>query len=218
MVRALGKKGTRSVPWAAIAAGGLLLAGAAGVGEEPLAVMRVEEDWQVVLNEPEADLQAPQFHSIMSPVGNSDELHFQVSWNYREELDFAPGGLQLVAWNGEHLLTARDVRSDALSHSAETIRWTQGLRVAEGRLLFEVKNGSSATWGSFGGAEAQLVSPVALANLNGYRPQVSATSSWISYGANRVDELRINEVRWYDGEGRLVARSTTPIVVYARGQ
>ena len=63
--------------------------------------MRVEEDWEVVLNDPGEDIDAPQFHTIISPFANLDSFHLQVCWNYRETPEFRPGGMQLIAWLGD---------------------------------------------------------------------------------------------------------------------
>lgn len=64
-------------------------------------VMRVEEDWEVVLNQPNLNMNAPQFHTACSPFGSVSALYLQICWNYREQAEFAPGGLQLVAWVGD---------------------------------------------------------------------------------------------------------------------
>jgi hypothetical protein len=52
-----------------------------------------------------------------------------------------------------------------------------------------------------------------LPNLDYYTPQVSTENSWITYGANRVDLLGINEVRYYGASGLLYVDSA-PKVVY----
>lgn len=177
-------------------------------------VMRVEEDWELRLNEPGEMENAPQFHSLMSPSGNTDSFYFQICWNYHEDPDFVPGGLQLVAYNDDDLVGSKAVRSDQLSRSAETIVWTQSLSTNGLVLTFNVSNGRSVTWGSFGGPLASLALAHPVSNLNNYRPSVSAASSWVSYGANRVNLVQIREVRYYDAVGNLIDRDQTPRVVY----
>jgi len=181
---------------------------------DDIPVMRVEEDWEVVLNEPGSDVDAPQFHTIISPYANLDSYHLQVCWNYREQYDFAAGGMQLLAWKGEASAGYKSYREDKLSTVAETVSWTQSVTTTGCSLTFEVKNGSSITWGNFGGALLRLTGNVYVPNLNNYSPTTSAAESWISYGANRVDLLRIKEVRHYDAEGRLISRDQTPRIVY----
>ena len=76
---------------------------AAGAPPDVLVIMRVEEDWEVVLNEPGSDVNAPQFHTVMSPFGDLDSLYAQITWNYRELPDFEAGGLQIQAdQNGQY--------------------------------------------------------------------------------------------------------------------
>jgi hypothetical protein len=45
---------------------------------------------------------------------------------------------------------------------------------------------------------------------------VSQENSYITYGANRVELMRIREVRRYDSEGNLISRDQTPRIVYER--
>ncbi len=182
--------------------------------EEAVDVMRVEQDWEVVLNEPGTDIDAPQFHTVISPFGNLDSFYLQVCWNYREEPDFVPGGMQLQAWQGEDPAGKKSYREDKLSTFAETITWTQTMQTNGSVLTLGIINGSSTTWGSFGGADTSLSGNVGVANLNGYSTDTSVYNSWISYGANRVNTLRITEVRRYDRDGKLISRDQTPRVVF----
>jgi hypothetical protein len=188
----------------------------AAVGDPPAgsSVARVEEDWQLVLNEPVESLNAPQFHTLMSPQGSTDGVYGQVSWNYWELPEFTAGGLQLQAWRGEDDLSHRCVRSDSLSRDAETVTWTQALQLHEHSVRFSLLNGHSSSWSTFGGPETYVDLPAMLTNLNGYSPLVSRSSSWITYGANRVDALKITAVRRYDVNGTLLSSDTTPLVVY----
>lgn len=178
------------------------------------AIMRVEQDWEVVLNEPDLQLDAPQFHTILSPCGNLDSYYLMVCWNYREQVDFASGGMQLLAYNGENLIGKKSYREDKLSTAAETISWTQVARTNGSVLSFEIANGSSTTWGAFGGSDTNLSGEVGVANLNGYSTSVSSANSWVSYGANRVNVLRIKEVRYYDAADNLISRDSEPKIVY----
>jgi hypothetical protein len=181
-------------------------------------VMRVEEDWEALLNEPDDGVVAPQFHTIISPIGDAESLYYQACWNYREQPDFVSGGMQLFVYSGDGAIGQKSVREDPLSTMAETITWTQSMSTTGAQLIFVIKEGQSSQWGSFGGWETRLAGSVAVPNLNGYSPEVSTNSSWVSYGANRVDLLRIKEVRYYDGEGNLLARDSSSRVVYQLDQ
>lgn len=176
-------------------------------------IIRVEEDWEIILLEPGDDLHVPQFHTVMSPYQSQNATYFQVSWNYREEPDFQPGGLQLQAWGGDDYFGGRDVDIGGLSRDAETVTWTQSLSVDLTDLTFAITNGHSSSWGSFGGESMTVRLPRAMHSLSGYSTNVSAQGSWITYGSNRVVRLQITEVRTYNEEG-LVSRNSTPRVVY----
>jgi len=60
----------------------------ASVAQPPESIMRVEEDW--VLVEPDGDVLAPQFHTLMSPFIHLDSFYAQVTWNYWELPEFEP--------------------------------------------------------------------------------------------------------------------------------
>lgn len=183
-----------------------------GAGSEP--VVRVEEDWGLVLNEPDDAVASPQFHTVMSPVANLDSVYAQVLWNYREVPDFVAGGLELQMWNGEQLLQNKSGREDPLSRSAEVIRWTQVLEVTGEGLSFSIQDGQSVSWGSFG-PELHLMVSEGRSDLNGYSPDVSVQNACITYGANRVSVLAIGCVRYYGQSGNLIAIDTTPRIVHS---
>ncbi len=181
--------------------------------EDTSVVIRVEEDWVLVLNEPASELVAPQFHTVMSPFQHLKQGYFQVSWNYRELPAFEAGGLQIQAWQDEDGLDDVSVGENSLSQDAETIVWTQSLETNGSQLAFKIVNGQSSSWGSFGGDEWSSVVSVATTNLNNYSAAVSKANSWITFGSNRVDSLVITEVRYYDVNG-LTAVDSEPVVVY----
>jgi hypothetical protein len=192
-----------------------MLGGSAIAAEpSPTDVMRVEEDWRVVLTDPDGRVDSPQFHTAMSPYGNLDSQFVQVVWNYRES-PFTPGGLQLQVWSSEWLLGSKNVREERLSGTAETVTWTQVLAADGTRVSVEVTNGQSTTWGPFGGSSTRVTGFVPVANLNQYSTDVSAESSWVSLGSNRVQELVITEVRRFGING-LLSVDSTPKVVFSQ--
>jgi hypothetical protein len=201
---------------AGVAASTLLIGNPVGLGDsspyDP--VYRIEEDWQLVLNEPQPLVSAPQFHTVMSPFGSLSGYYALVIWNYREnaEGDVELGGLQIQDWNGESQLGRNSVGTAALSTTAETVTWTQRLSVNSTQYTFEILNGHSETWGNFGEDMRVCRSP-GWSDLSSYSTDVSASNSWITYGANRVNHLAITQVRRYKMSGAVVVDST-PRVVY----
>jgi len=180
-------------------------------------VIRVEEDWVMVLYEPNDALTTPQFYTVMSPHDHLDSFFAQVTWNYREDPDFTPGGMQIQAWDTEYLVTEKSFFAEMLSGSAETVRWTQSLSTDGSKLTFAINNGQSTTWGTFGypAENMKIQATAALPNLNGYNPVLSQSNSGISFGSNRVDSLTIAEVRYYGPSG-LLATDSSPKVVFDR--
>jgi hypothetical protein len=170
-----------------------------------------------VLNEPEDALQAPQFHTVISPFGHIDWVYAQVTWNYRELPEFEPGGLQVQAWAGEECSLQKNFGYQELSSTAETVKWTQALETDGAVLTFEIVNGESVTWGAFGGTSLRIQGTAPVPVLNAYDTNVSVKNSLVSFGANRVKELVITQVRYYGAEG-LLGVDANPRVVYQGDQ
>lgn len=178
----------------------------------PPEIVRIEEDWILILNEPNDAMFAPQFHTVMSPFGHLESIYLQVIWNYWEYPEFEPGGLQMQAWDGDLIEYEKDFHGQQLSTNAETVAWTQILETDGEVLTFRIENGSSETWGTFGGEYMQIRGLTNLPNLNHYRTALSANNSLVTYGANRVDLLEIVAVRYYTAEG-LIHTDTIPRVI-----
>lgn len=177
-------------------------------------VARVEEDWRLVLNEPNGLLNAPQFHTAFSPLGGVDGPHVLMTWNYQDAAEAIPGGVQMQAWDGDNMVQAKDLGSGVLSQVAESITWTQRMVMTPSGVRGSIEDGSSSTWGSFGGMgwHADIAAPTG--DLNGYDTAESVHNSWITYGSNRVSLLVIEEVRRYAADGTLLYVDSTPKVVF----
>lgn len=183
---------------------------AAPIFTEP--VLRIEEDWALVLNEPDGNVDSPQFHTVMSPYDSAESFFAQVLWNYREVPEFKPGGVQLQSYYGDKLIRRLSMEYGQLSATAETITWTQSLTTDGAMLSFEVSDGQSTTWGSFG-KDMRIDEDAGLKGLDGYRTEVSVKESCITYGSNRVDSMFITQVRYYGASGLLWV-DVTPHVVF----
>lgn len=187
-----------------------------GAGGDPGSahIVRVEEDWVMVLNEPNYSTDAPQLHTMMSPYPEIGSFYGQISWNYRDQPEYRSGGMQMSLWNDEEFLARRNLEWARLDTVAETVTWTQVLDLDSGYVYFRVENGSSVTWGAFGGALTTVSALYDLADLNGYIPDVSVENACITFGANRVDLLAMVSVRYYDENG-LVAEDSELRIVHA---
>jgi hypothetical protein len=180
-------------------------------------VVRVEQDWELVVNEPNEFTYSPQFHTVMSPFSHLDSYYAQVTWNYQQGTQFTLGGLQLQCWNGSDLVRTRGVKTEPLSIESETVVWTQVLWKVDDLLVFRIIDGQSTSWGWFG-RDMAIDQSTDLIDLEGYSTDVSVQKSWITFGANRVDSLVIKQVRMFDVDDNLVRVEDSPRVVYQRSQ
>ena len=221
MSHSLGSKRTRvgnrfALAGLATASAWVMLAMPSTAVTEPASepIVRVEEDWRLVLNEPDHAVDAPQFHTVMSPYADLESVYMQATWNYWEQPDFESGGLQLQTWESDQSVADKGFfERQQLSTNTETITWTQVLDNNGEVLFFGIENAQSQTWGAFGGENMKVHTDRHVSDLNGYRPEVSATNSWVTYGANRVDLLVITAVRYY-GRSGLLYQDTTARVIY----
>ncbi len=105
-------------------------------------VMRVEEDWALVVAEPDIDNNSPQVTCVISPLSMaSGYAAFDI--NYRTQPNYAAGGLQLHIWNPVDPIVTKNFSADGmLSVQNETITWTQTMSLQQGSLTFQVLMGS----------------------------------------------------------------------------
>ena len=143
-------------------------------------VVRVEEDWQLVLASPASQKASPQFETVMSPFGHTDTAYARITWNYLELPEFSPGGLQLQAWNGDNVLFENHLALSPLSANDETITWTQVLETNDGALRFQISNGNAPSQPGFSSADLVIQGGAGLAHLNTYTTGVSVGKSGIT--------------------------------------
>jgi hypothetical protein len=176
-------------------------------------VVMVEEHWELKIAEPDSASSSPQTSMVMSPTGDADEQYFVFTLNHHNSSGFQAGGLQVQEWDGDDLVDDRSAHEDGtLSHSGETITWVQRLELTNGLLKFGVYNGTSETWGTFGGSDMTLSAQSSLGQLNGYRPAVSLTESQVGFAENRVDSLVLKKLVWKTSDGQ-VYEQNAPIPI-----
>jgi hypothetical protein len=188
----------------------LLSAGVAS-GQE---ILKIEEDWQLIISQPDPATFAPQVTTTLSPVGNLDSTYAVFDVNLRNIPSYEAGGVQFQLWHGNTALVSQKQNTGTLLHVAdETVSWTQRQSISDGQLVFEVVNGKSQTWGDFGGLS--LASTTELTNLNGYNSSVSLANSAVGFASNRVTSFKLLAVRTYSAAG-LIGQDTEPKVVFPR--
>jgi len=177
-------------------------------------VVRVEEDWKMVLGEPEPQSVAPQVTCVISPFNNVDSWYAAFTLNYRGLPNFSPGGLQLQVWDNEMSLLVKDFPdTSVLSQTGETVTWPQSMELKGGWLTFGIPNGRSATWGNFGDQDVLKAGVnTTLSNLNNYSPTVSVKNSGIGFASNRVKSLVLVQIRLTLSTGDILVDKAQKIV------
>jgi hypothetical protein len=171
---------------------------------------QVEEDWQLVIANPDLSGNGPQITSCMSPVGDGSTPFVAFDMNYREFPVYQPGGMQLQAWSGKKVLATSSFIGPLFNTAGETLTWTQRMGVANGTVSYQIANGQSVTWGNFGQGDSQLsVSYNTTAtSMAGYNPSLSVANSGVTWESNLVTSMTLLRVRYY-ANGQLIATDTT---------
>jgi len=179
-------------------------------------VVRIEEDWRVEITAPEPLDHAPQIVNVISPLSSLDWTHAVFEINHATLPEYYEGGMQLQRWFGEYVLDYRNAPgTDLLNTDNETITYTIRMKVGEGKLQFEVVDGNSETWGTFGG-EGYLKhsEDTIITDLDNYNPATSVGNSRIGFASHRVKKFVRTQVRYYDADNALVATDETEHVVH----
>jgi len=177
-------------------------------------LVHVEEDWELVVGQPDSNTAGPQIACTMSPFGDINGTYFTLEVNHQSMPYWAPGGLTIHQWSGESLVQSMNRSNRAVMQTPdETVTWTQSLDVQGGNLTFQVKNGHSTTWGDFAKSNHfKLQSSSAPANLNEYTPDVSSGRSGVAFASNRVRSLKILRVRGTLSDGTTATDNSVRVV------
>ena len=178
---------------------------------------RIEEDWSVSVNQPDATLASPQFSTQMarSPLASRFcNLHL----NSVDFPSFNLGGVQTQTWhNSTNLAVVTSPNAAIMATPYELVTWTQYLRFDPtsnqlkfgiGTLQPNTPGSSSTTWGDFSSGMEVAVTGGST-NLDNYDPNYSVRNSGITFGSTRVDSMVLLAVRYYDGNGNLLYTDST---------
>jgi len=177
-------------------------------------VIRVEEDWELILGEPDSNSVGPQVVTTMSPNNNLNGTFFTAEFNHRSAPTWTPGGISIHRWSGDWRMGSYD-RADraVMSTNNETVTWTQALYFESGRLNFKVYDGNSTTWGPFGYTGlVKLDCSWGVSHIDSYTPSVSVANSGPAYAGNRVHSLKILHIRYLLSDGTTITDNTERIV------
>jgi len=168
--------------------------------------VRVEEDWELVVNEPDELVHCPQLTIYLTPDVNRSDMYFQLQLNHAAEASFSGGGFRVSALQNEWSVDeARSQTRALLNVNNDVVRWTSVMAVHNGEVLYAIKDGSCQAWGAFGGPEYLLRMPAeGLQDLSRYTPVQSAEDVDVGFGSNRVRSLILKRVRAYREDGTYV--------------
>jgi hypothetical protein len=181
-----------------------ILSGSFACAADPIHVVKIVENWELTLNSPDASTTAPQVTTTFGPFAHLNSFYATFELNHQATPEFATGGLHFHAWRGEQCLASRHQAAGlTLNSTGEVIRWKQVLELADGNLKLSIQDGSSSTWGSFGGDEMSFSIATDMADLNTYRPSFSVGQSGVGYAGGRVKQLAIVKLVAYTSAGQV---------------
>jgi len=176
----------------------------------------IEEDWEVIIGTPDPDGHAPQIITAMSSTDRLEDVHAIFEINHSTLPNYQAGGMALQIWSsGTNLAYMVHPQQGTLHHQDEVITYKMTMRVSNGVIKFEIKDGDSTTWGTnwgIGGFERQVsTSQTALVN---YSPLTSVKFSKVAFAKHRVKKFALKESRTYGPNGVLLTRDTTERIVH----
>jgi hypothetical protein len=173
-------------------------------------IVRVEEDWLVDIAFTNDNSTAPEIVTVFGPDDPDSGLHAVFELNHGTYPTFTKGGMQIQSWLGGWFIAAKQHPNLAeLSTTVERIRYTCVTRVAPGRIVLDVINGDSLTFGQFGNDRSlRLRLQSHRPNLNTYNANHSIRHSRVTFGANRVNQFVRTEIRYHTDTGEIIVDPT----------
>ncbi|TWU02801.1 hypothetical protein [Stieleria varia] len=168
-------------------------------------VFLIEEDWELVINDPAPAINSPQVAFFMYPDAGREDVYFQLQMNYAAEEGYSSGGFRVSAILGETPVDEERSRTrETLNMDGDRLRWTSAMAIFDGQLMYAVKDGQGIQWGSFGGPDYLVrMDRDGISNLNQYDPAKSIEAVDIGFGGNRVSSIRLRRVRYIDTTGNV---------------
>lgn len=182
----------------------------------PAGVIRVEEDWKILVTDPSPATDSPQITVVFGPADPESKTHAVFEVNHSTQPSYLKGGMQLQCWWGEDLVEYRNQHHPSeLYVSNETVTFTTATEVRNNKIMMEVIQGKSESFGTFGG-EVYLRTTISLskANLDGFDPEFSLKHSRCGWGKNRVGNLSRTAIRYYDVNGALAFEEKTERILH----
>lgn len=176
--------------------------------------VRVEEDWYIKIGTPDPDYDSPQITTVIAPSWTLWGKYAVFDLNCATQPGFSSGGVQIQLWQDDAIIqTASNTDWSSMHMVDEEIRYTSAMSVSNGNVVFEILNGSSESWGTFGNGELKLQAPTWRDHLNGYDPNFTTYNSRIGFASHRVRRFILERVRYFTADG-LQSTQDTPRVLH----
>lgn len=187
----------------------LTLCISAGAVQTEKKLIRIEEDWVVLVKNPDDKIASPQILLCMSPDATDSRFltdFFILEMNHATAQGWFPGGLQLQGWKGTTNTSIFNApKTQTLSRGYDRIFFTVSMQAkGDGYTEFELKNGRSRTWGRFGNDRTKPLKvrvPSTRADLMNYKREVTVRNTQVTHGAHRVEIMYQRRVRYYWSDG-----------------
>jgi hypothetical protein len=201
----------RRVALTALAAAALLLTAPPGQARHAGSIVRIEQDWVLVVGKPDARRYSPQLFFQLYPESGSD-ICCQLLVNYSDQPTFSAGGVQIQVWQNQTVLDGRDNNPNqaVLTADSETVTFTLVMEIRDRKLHFDAINVSSTSWGDI--SNLSVSTDYTAESFETYSSDDTVEKSGILLGANRVTSLTLREVRKIDSAGTVATE--LPRVVY----
>lgn len=161
---------------------------------------RVEEDWVVLIRNPDWKIASPQVLVCMSPNGLFNEEYGLMEINHASKPSWFAGGIQMQGWRGE-LNTAlyNAPKTQVLTSDYDRLTFTTAMEItADGHTEFSIINGKSRTWGTFGNSgNLKVKVPTTRTDLSEYTRESSVKNTHVTHGAHRVSIMYQRRARYY---------------------
>lgn len=116
----------------------------------PAGTDRVEEDWRLVISDPDPARDGPQITTCMFP--DDGDLKSFAAFNLNDQASprFAAGGVEIQFCDDGVVASSTSQGSARCETANEPIAWTQRMCLVEGVMTDSIEEGDSTTWGKFG--------------------------------------------------------------------
>lgn len=178
-------------------------------------VTYVEEDWEIQIGTPDPNGDAPQIITAMSSTDRLEDVHSILEMNHSTLPEYYAGGMSLQIWSsGTNLHYMVHPHKDKLRIENEVLTYTMTMKIVDGNIRFEVKNGTASSWGRYGIGGFHRTVTYPNSEFTQYSPETSVKFSKVSYAKHRVKKFFMKESRTYDADGQLISTDTTDRIVH----